>query len=245
MSLTTYEDLAESLSQEIKREIAERYFIHRKVIEEDLEAYLQELEAFGQEEERVLRELLRLILMLRDPDLLEAFEKETGLSLRPFYDEYLLDSPNIQRRLFRKLKSKGLTSKRKFLHLFEDTYKRLYQKAFEYRKKSQELRLEAERIQKDIEDFQKQYDLGSIFSFFEALDSSGVSLGGIEEKDKVLEELGARLAFPKVPYPEEKFLVLEKLPPWKEVGSALRRLAKEAFQRHRGEAQKILEDLAS
>jgi len=246
MSISEYEDLAESLALELKQEIAERYFTHRKVIEEEIEDYEQTLKAFEKEEEALLKELIRLTYMLRDPDLLESFEKIVGVSLKPYYDEYILSSKNIRRRLFKKLKSKGFTSKRKFLRLFEQTYKKLLEKSQAYRKKFESLKKQAELIEQDIEDFNKEYNLGSIFSFWESLGGNPPSeIAGIEEKDKIMDSLERQLRFPKVRHPEEKFIHLGSLPSWKEVGSQLLSLAKEAYRRHTGETKEILEVLSS
>ncbi|OAQ21185.1 hypothetical protein [Thermosulfurimonas dismutans] len=246
MTISGYEDLAESLVLEIKREIAERYFTHRKVIEEEIEDYGRKLKEFEKEEENLLKELIRLAYMLRDKNLLKRFEEITGVSLEPYYDEYILSSKNIRRRLFKELKSKGFTSKRKFIKLFEQTYKRLLEKNEAYRKKFDSLKTQAELIEQDIKEFNKEYDLGSIFSFLGSLGERVPSeIAGIEEKDKVIESLGTQLQFPKIRPPEEKFVHLGTLPSWKEVGSELLGLAKEAYRRHTGEAKEILEVLSS
>ncbi len=246
MPANGFEDLAESLSLEVKREIAERYFTHRKVIEEEIEEYFRALKEFEKEEEKVLREILRLIFLLRDEDLLKKFEKITGKEIRGYYDEYILSSPRIRKRLFRELKTRGLTSKGKFLRLFENTYRRLLERLPSYQKRLRSLRIWAERINEDIREFHREYDLESIFSFFRTLEESRPSeLAGWGVEDQARESLEHRLRFPPVPSPESKFLDLEGLPPWKKVSGELLKLAKEAYRRHTGEAKRLLEDLAS
>ncbi|RUM86939.1 MAG: hypothetical protein DSZ24_07325 [Thermodesulfatator sp.] len=241
-----FEDLAENLSLEIRREIAERYFTHRKILEEDLDEYHWKLKEFEKEEEKVLRELLRLLFLLRDPDLLERFAEITGVSLLSYYDEYLLSSPGIRRQLFRKLRSRGLTSKGKFLKLFEDTYKRLWQMAREYQRKFRALEARFRQIKEDLQEFQKKYDLGSILAFFESLAESRPQETGVTlEKGQAVEGLAEMLRFPEVPEPRSQFLELGRLPSWREAGSALRRLAKEAYQRHHQEARAILEEVST
>ncbi len=243
--LSGYEDLAESLAIEVKREIAERYFTHRKVIEEEIEAYQQALKAFEKEEEKVLWELLRLTQLLRDRDLIARFRELTGISLEFYLDEYILSSKTIRRRLFRELKSRGLTSKRRFLKLFEDTYKRLLRRLEEYRRKFRALKAQAELINQDIQEFQREYDLGSIFNFLGSLEGGGPAIGGVEEKGKVYDQLTEALRFPPVVPPEEKFTDFPAPPSWKEVGHELLKLAKEAYKRHTGEVKQILEVLSS
>jgi len=241
-----FEDLAESLSLEVRREIAERYFTHRKVLEEEIEEYLRELKEFEKEEEKILREIVRLIFMLKDEDLVRRFEEITGKSVRSYHDEYLVYSPTIRKRLFRTLRTRGFTSKGKFLRLFEDTYKRLVAGLPEYQKKLRALEVWAKRINEDIEEFHREYDLGSIFGFFRSLEGERPSELAVpvqgEESGRGLEE---RLRFRPVPLPRSRFLDLEGLPPWKKVSGALLHLAKEAYSRHTGEARKILEDLTS
>ncbi|QJA06919.1 hypothetical protein FVE67_09015 [Thermosulfurimonas marina] len=241
-----FEDLAEGLSLEVRREIAEKYFTHRKILEEDLDEYQAKLKEFEKEEEKVLQELLRLLFLLREKDLMERFAEITGVSLFPYHDEYLLNSPTIRRRLFRKLRARGLTSKGKFLRLFEETYKRLYQKFQEYQKKLRLLEYLFRQIREELREFQKNYDLGSILSFFESLSESRPSeMGVTAQKGEAIEGLAELLRFPEVPEPRRRFVDLGSLPSWGEVGSALRKLAKEAYQRHRQEARSILEEVSS
>ncbi len=241
-----FEDLAESLSLEVKREIAERYFTHRKIIEEEIEEYFKTLKEFEKEEEKILREILRLIFILKDEDLIERFGEITGKNIKTYYDEYMLSSSYIRKRLFRELKSRGLTSKGKFLRLFESTYKRLLEKLPKYQKQLRSLKAWARRLNEDIEEFHREYDLGSIFFFFRALGESRPSeLAGPVPEDQIRESLEDRLRFRRVPSPESKFVDLEGLPPWRKVSGDLLRLAKEAYRRHTGEAKKLLEDLSS
>ena len=82
--------------------------------------------------------------------------------------------------------------------------------------------------------------MGSIFSFFDSLGGAVPEIGGLEEREKIVQELQERLRFPPIPSPEKRFVWLENLPSWKEVGSELIKLAKEAFRRHTGEVKKIL-----
>ena len=246
MTISGYEDLAESLALELKREIAQRYFTHRKVIEEEIEAYERQLKEFEKEEENLLKELMRLAYLLKDQDLLQKFEEITGVSLEPYYDEYFFSSKNIRHSLFKKLKVKGFTSKRRFVKLFENTYKRLLEKNEAYRKKFKYLKTQAELIEQDIKDFHREYDLGNIFSFLGSLGERRPSeIAGLEERDKVIESLGIRLQFPEIRRPEERFVRLEALPSWKEVGRRLSALAKEAYKRHPRKAKGILEVLSS
>ncbi|WP_297057188.1 hypothetical protein [Thermosulfurimonas sp.] len=240
-----FEDLAESLSLEVKREIAERYFTHRKVIEEEIEEYQEALKNFEREEEKILRELLRLMVLLKDPDLLERFEEITGLHLKPYYDEYILSSPTIRKRLFRKLRSRGFTSKGKFLRLFEDTYKRLWEKLPLYQRKLSFLEHWARRINEDIEEFHREYDLGSIFAFFSSLEGGTPSEMAVSIEGGSREGLEEQLRFARVPSPQGRFVDLKGLPRWKEVSGKLLALAKEAYRRHSGEAKQLLEILAT
>ncbi len=239
-TFSVYDELADSLAIEVKREIAERYFTHRKVVEEEVEDYLDALKKFRKKEEEVTKELLRLVYLLEDEDLLKRFHELTGIPLEEFADEYLLEASHIRKRLFRGLKGRGLTSKGRFLHLFEDTYKRLFEKLNSYRKEFLKLKRQAELVNSDIEEFNRSYDLSSMLSFFNALSDSSPPIGAVENMEEVTKSLEGQLKFKKVPPPEEEFPELKVPPEWKKVHRELSKLAKEAYKRHPESAREIL-----
>ena len=87
-------DMDEMLSLEIKKEIADRYFGFRKMIEDDSRQYDQHLlEAQRQLENEVGFDLVRLYILLGRESMIHDFFRLTGLRDPMFLDPYLLQSP--------------------------------------------------------------------------------------------------------------------------------------------------------
>ncbi len=80
-----WEDIAETLSSEVKREIAEEYFSEKKFLEESWENYQRDIKEMDKLEERLLKNVCRLVMMLRDDELIEEFKKITGFDLKGCY----------------------------------------------------------------------------------------------------------------------------------------------------------------
>ena len=105
-------DITKFLSYEIKKELAERYFGFRKLIEEDKDTLEKDLRHSKQTiGNRIVLDLSRLYILLRDESLIDQFLTLTGLGEKFFYDPYILTSPTIRARVFSGVKAKGLTAK--------------------------------------------------------------------------------------------------------------------------------------
>jgi len=242
------DDVAKALAYQVKRDLAERYFGFRRLIEEDTANYFKLIEEVSRKhEDKVMREFLRLYILLRDKDLIEEFLRITGLPEPYYYDEYITRSKNIRRRLFKALRPKGWTSKGRFKRLFLDTYERLRKAIEEYREAFQELQVEAEVINEEIKRFKEKFDLSEIMQFLKSLEGSSEELAilGHTSMEKSVSGLEKTLEFNRVPPPEKFLPNIPPLPPLKEVHSELVRLAKEAYRRHTEEAKEILEEASA
>ena len=114
------------LAVEIKREIAERYFGFRKMIEEDT---LDLLEKIDDQllilEKGISYELIRIYILLRDETLIDQFMELTGWQEKLFYEPYITESPSIRQKVFKDIKIRGFTKFGRFKNLVFDAYERL------------------------------------------------------------------------------------------------------------------------
>ncbi len=177
-------DIQKILAYEIKKEIADRYFGFRKLIEEDKLDFAQKVkrQSFILEK-RISFDLIRIYVLLKDDSLIHEFLKLTGIEGDLFYDPHLTTSPNIRERVFEGLHIHGITQNGRFKNLFFDCYERLGEHVNMYREKIEELREEQEFINEEIEAFYQQNDLGTIMGFLKKLASTearGVLQGGME-----------------------------------------------------------------
>lgn len=227
-------DMEELLSLEIKREIADRYFGFRKMIEDSSREYNQHIrEAYRQLENEVGFDLIRLYILLGRESLIHDFFRLTGLRDQVFLDPYLLRSASIRQRLFAGQSVHGLTRRSRFHNLFIDIYNRLSEGVSRYRVTLARLVEEGKAIAEDIEAFHRNNDLGTMMGFMRRLDGSfsqqeGSMAGGLSSgRDDYLEEK-MRLAAPAGA--EHLLPAIPSLPPLKSCRGALRDLIDTAFE---------------
>jgi hypothetical protein len=240
-----WEDIAETLSSEVKREIAEEYFSEKKFLEESWEKYQRDIKEMDKLEERLVKNVCRLVIMLRDDDLIEEFKKITGFDLKGCYFQQVLESENIKKILFKKLEAPfAFTTKNKFVKLFLEIYKDLQESVKAYNEKLKAFQEYYEELVKDTEAFHKRFDISAILGFFSKL-SSGEQpeIGETEDKGQIYEELSSKLKIKKAP-PTTIHTEYGEPRPLRDISGELIRLAKTAFNRHKREGKELL-DLAS
>jgi hypothetical protein len=227
------QNIEEMLSLEIKKEIADRYFGFRKMIEDDGRQYEQHIrETYRLLEDKVGFDLIRLYILLRQEPLIHDFFRFTGLRDELFFDVYLLQAQPLRRRLFRGQRCYGLTRRARFQHLFFDTYSRIVEGMETYRAALKRVTEEGQHIAQEIEVFYRQNDLGTMMGFLRGLDSGshgeGLLNGGIaplrdnhfEQKMRIEVPVAAEKRLPSFP----------ALPPLKTCKSRMRDLADAAYE---------------
>ncbi|HIJ79728.1 MAG: hypothetical protein OEY01_13415 [Desulfobulbaceae bacterium] len=229
-------DIAKVLSYEIKKELADRYFGFRKLIEEDKEDLDRQIRQHSLTvEQKICLDLVRIYILLRDDDLVEEFLGLVGLTKEFFYDPYLLESPTIRARVFSGVKVKGFTMKGRFTNLILSSYETLVEHVERYRKNFGELLAERQTIAEEINLFYQKNDLGNIMTFLRSMDSSASVGGNPLENSRVgfggtgdLEEK-MRVA-PPAPI-EQSLPIIPGLPELKGIKKKLKGLAAAAYGR--------------
>ena len=229
-------DIDQVLAYEIKKEIADRYFGFRKLIEEDK----QELEERLRQqsfilEKRITFDLLRIYLLLEDDLLIKDFLKMSSLAEDLFYDRALCRSEEIKKRVFEGVRLEGFTHKGRFTKLLLECYERLTFHVDMYRLKFAELMELRTAIADEIRVFYRQNELGTIIGFMQSLgniSSCGSLEGGMEVGMAMELEKKMRI---EPPLPIEQYLpVVAPLPDLKSANRILKNLASRAWQNHHG-----------
>ncbi len=173
------QDIDQMLSIEVKKEIADRYFGFRKLIEDDIQMYDdQVLASFRSLEQKIGFDLVRLYILLKDSQLIHDFFQIAGLDERLFYDPYITESPTIRKRVFAGRSVHGLTRNSRFRNMGYDGYEDLQRHVQEYRENLEQLRAEQETIAEEIKLFYQKNDLGTIMGFLRGLGGVGASTSG-------------------------------------------------------------------
>ena len=231
------QDIDQMLSIEVKKEIADRYFGFRKLIEEDIQNYDDQVLSFIRRmEQKIGFDLVRLYILLKDGQLIHDFFQVAGLDERLFYDPYLTESPTIEKRVFAGREVHGLTRNSRFRNMGLDTYEDMYRHINGYRKNLQELRLEQETISEEIKLFYQKNDLGTIMGFLRGLGGTSSHKAGDMEgglTPNTGESLDKKMKV-HPPRPVEDFLPdIPGIPPLAEVKSSLKAILDKAYKRQR------------
>ncbi len=196
------EDFAKTLAFEVKKDIAERYFGFRKIIQEDSNYYQQEAIASALSlESEIGFDLLRIYALLQKDALIHRFYDLTRLGEVLFFDSYVVSSPTIRRRLFENLKVRGLFRKSRIKNMFFDVYDALQLHVEIYRARFAALIEEHEVIEEEIKLFYKKNDISGIMLFLRGLEgdasTSGIMAGGINSNSSISMESKMRLHPPE------------------------------------------------
>lgn len=225
------QDIEAFLALEVKKEIADRYFGSRKLIEDDSIAYEQQTrQAYQQLEDSVGLDLIRLYILLQNESHIHDFFRLTGLRDDIFLDPYLLRSQTIRRRVFAGQRIHGLTRRARWRNLCLDLYTHLIQGTEAYRATLGTLATEQQTIAQEIDSFQRQNDLGSMMGFLRGLDAANEGgLGGaisplgddrLAQKMRIEAPAAVDKLLPQIP----------ELPPLKTCKSKLLDLADRAYE---------------
>jgi len=222
------------LAYEIKKEIADRYFGFRKLIEDDKLDFAEKTRQYSFIlEKRISFDLIRIYIVLKDEDLIHRFLALTGLPTDLFYDPYLTQSDTIRQRVFSGVRIHGLTHSRRFKNLIFDCYQRLEVHTAEYRTKFDELKKYRDTINEEIETFYRKNDLGSIMGFLKTLgdaNKAGSMEGGMEMGMAQSMETKMRIE-PQLP-PEHYLPAIQPLPHLENIRPALKDLIRTAYEKH-------------
>jgi len=229
-------DIAKVLSFEIKKELADRYFGFRKIIEEDKQELDSQVKRHSMTvEQKICMDLVRIYILLKDEAVIQDFLDLAGLEEKMYYDPYFLESPTIRKRVFAGVTVRGFTRKGRFIHLVLDSYATLVEHVIEYIESFGELLEKQETIAEEIKLFYQKNDLVNIMGFLRSLDApvfdnsmlqaDASGLGSAQSLEKKM-----RL---EPPLPIEHILpIIPPLIPLRPIRKNLKKLAKRAFQYH-------------
>jgi len=228
-------DITKFLSYEIKKELADRYFGFRKLIEEDKDTLEKDLRHSNQTiGNRIVLDLSRLYILLQDEALIDQFLNLTGLGEKFFYDPYILTSPTIKARVFSGVKAKGLTASGRFKNLLMCLYEALIIDIEEYRERLTELIDSQAIIEEEIKIFYQNNDLSSIMGFLRNIDGDKSTHGSLEGglRSGFSESIENKMKIPPPPRVIEELPVLPPLAPLPQIKKEIKKLAEQAFKLH-------------
>lgn len=228
---------------ELKREIAERYFGFRKMIEEDTLGLLEKMQyQISVLEQRISFELIRIYILLQEEKLIHDFMKLTGWEEKLFYDPYITESGTIRKKVFKGIKIRGLTRSGRFKNLVFDAYDRLVQHVEHYRANLEEIEIMRETINAEIDLFYRKNDIGNIMGFLRGLDAPGEEASmGVGPHVDATNSLAHKMRIQGPPPLAQELITIPPLAPLPSISKDLKKVIDKAFKLHGG---KILAELS-
>ena len=225
-------DISKIMTYEIKKELADRYFGFRKLIEEDKKELAGAIRQQSiTTEQSIVIDLARLYTILKKPELIEIFLQLTGLEEAIFYDEYMTSSPTIRAKVFAGVKARGLTRRGRFKNLFLGCYEMLVYHVDTYREKFGQLLEDRELIREEIEVFHRKNDIDSIMGFLRNLDDPANQM--MAGPTPILGDSLKKKMEVVSPEPVESFLpIFPPLVPLPRIKRQMKKLAEQALVNH-------------
>jgi hypothetical protein len=213
-----FEDI---MAVELKKELAERYFGFRKMIEEDTLDLVQKMKyQLSILEKRISFELIRIYILLKDDKLIHHFMELTGWEEKLFYEPYITESETIRKKVFNGIRIRGLTRGGRFKNLVFDAYERLVEHTEHYRG--------------NMED---------IMGFMRSMDSTGNSEDsmGVNPDAGSADTFEQKMRIEGPPPIDPELVVIAPLVPLPNISREFKNLVDKAYKLH---GEKILADIA-
>lgn len=229
-------DISKVLTYQVKKEIAERYFGTRRLIEHDM-TYISDLIQLmnNRYESKIGPGLVRIYSLLMDMDIIDRFLALIKWDGHPFLDSYVVESKTIRKRLVEKIRSHGWFQRSRFVNLILDSYRELYREYKAIADMEEEAREELEIIKEELKIFKEKYSLEEIMTFvrhldFEGQDMAKVMGGNVTALDP--NDLTKKMDFGDIKLLEKQLPRMPALPEPDVLESALRELSETAYSRH-------------
>jgi hypothetical protein len=226
-------DISKVMTYEIKKEMADRYFGFRKLIDEDKQELDRKIRQQSlTSEQKIVVDLARIYMLLKERSLIRRFLELVGLEQELFYDEYMVSSPTIRARVFTGIHARGLTRSGRFKNLLLGCYDLLVTHVEQYREKFGELLDTREFINEEIKLFYRKNDLSSMLGFLRQLDAQDE--GGLAGPIMIGtdDDMAARLKVEPAAAIEHQLPMIPPLVPTSQIRGELKKLADEALQLH-------------
>ncbi len=229
------EDISKILTFEVKKEIADRYFGFRKIIEEDTHSYQKDIiHSSFYLEDKIGIDIVRIFTLLQSEDLTQEFFQLVKLPDRLFLDSHLNKSERIKKNLFSGRTIRGITKKGYIKNMFFDTYEDLYNHINEYQSTLKKLSEDQATIREQINLFYKKNDISDILNFlrsFEVYSQSHLSHLDLDTGLNSTQDLNDKMRLHPPPAVEKLLPVIPPIPPLKKVRPTLKKLISAAHAR--------------
>ncbi len=229
-------DISKALAYQVKKEIAERYFGSKKLIEDDVSNLRHLIDELNKRyEERLGPAFVRIYSLLMEEDIIDRFIALIGWEEKPFYDSYVNESVTIRKRLLEKMRSHGWIKKSRFVNMVFDAYRMLYREYEQVDELKSEILDELSIIKEELKLFEGKYSIDEIMSFVRQLDINRQSMSNVMGSNiDVLDtdKIAQTVKLEDISNLEAEMPYLHSLPEPAKVEDEIEKLAAMAYSRH-------------
>ncbi|NSW85505.1 MAG: hypothetical protein HPY84_04190 [Syntrophobacteraceae bacterium] len=234
------DDLISSLTRQVKEEVIENYLQERRILELQIEDLHKQADQLLSCAHNTGRRLSRLAYLMIHPEMMSRLVNILKIPPSSFWSACM---EAVFSRRVQFIRVRALTERARFRKLMIEAYSRLYRMMEIYRQKHESLRAECRAVNRNIEKFQKNFDLLTILSFLRTLDMQGLERKNVlgenftpAEMASLDQKLYVRpVAFESLAVPEP--LVL---PRTEVMETILSNLAQEIYLKHKKQVRRLL-----
>ena len=230
------EDISTILAFEVKKELADRYFGFRKIIEEDTAAYRQQVLASSLKlENEIGVDLVEIYTLLQRETLIEQFLDNCDFKDKLFFDNYVHIKPTKKQKLFSCRNIRGFTRKGRIRNTLLDSYQSLFQHVTDYNVSIKNLCSKHDTIKEQINIFYKKNDLSGIMQFLGSIDggsSQARSTLAVHSQPMSYNSMEEKMRLTPPAYVNELLPELPTIPTCKQIKKKLIKLADLSYQQH-------------
>ncbi len=173
------DDLVSSLTRQVKAEVVENYLFERRLIELQIEHLHSMAGAAMQQAQEAGLRLARISNLMIEPEMQLRLDAILGGKPPGFWLTFLGAKYRGGVRL---IGARALTKRAKFRKVVLESYGRFHARMEQYEEKYARFVEECSAVNRNIESFQRNFDILSIVNFLKSLDTLGI------ERKKILGE---------------------------------------------------------
>lgn len=230
------DDISAALLYQVKKEIAERYFGTRKLIEEERAVLSEHVKVHKETAGKALFSVLGTIYkLLGCQEYIDEFWEITGTDPQNACERF---PPEIVGNYTcpPDLTTHGLTERGRYKNFIINCYKRLQIDARKYRQSYEDIMDECLLINEQMGRLRSSYNLDEILRFVRSIEDFGSLAGTLGENivPNAHADLEAKLAIPKLECMGKEVAQVPVFPPLSQIKPRLKQLAGKAYERMRG-----------
>lgn len=237
------DDLLQFFNYQVRDEIAKRYLMDRRILDEEKNEFNERL-AEHQRQEKIMREMTEeLEDALLTPENVRLFYQALGFETPPPFSQGLQDGEIRHRACFHE--PWGLTRKARYTDLIEGLYRCMYKARMKREKSASQLRDLAAEINADIKRFADNYDVLSIVSLLKELGqdagaASRVNLTGQNFTGDEVSSLAHTMNFKRINTAKRGLEPWPELPRPRLAQKKIKKLTKMIYKQNRGPIKELL-----